>query len=170
MTSLQPPGHLRDAHFLISPFSTSVSLSGAINDWSGSFEARSVRKSKRRRCSHRKSFGAVCFILAHHVQKRVHISPTQRFCLVAAGAVGLLFDQRPALISRMKAPHARGHHTGFSGKTCYARQPLIDRHCCRFGRERDHTLQKAHGRLRIAMLLNKKVENNAVVINRPGSG
>jgi len=44
---------------------------------------------------------------------------------------------------------------------------LVRNHNARLAETCDHTLQKAPGRLRITMLLNKNVESIAVGINRP---
>lgn len=79
-----------------------------------------------------------CFMSGHHVQKRLHIAPTKRLCRVAAWAARSDFNKGPTFVSGMKAPHARGHHTGRSSEPGYAGQPLIDRHRRRFGRKGDH--------------------------------
>lgn len=138
MSSPHPPGQLRQAHFLISPFSTTVSSSGAIIDRSGIFGARVVKKSKRRRCNRRKSRVIMCFMSAHHIQKWLHVSAAERRFLAATRAIRLRFNQGLTFVSGVKSPHAGWQHTGLSGKSGYTRQPLIDRHRSGLGRESYH--------------------------------
>lgn len=135
MTSPQPPGHLKQAHFFTPPLSTRASLSSVIVGWSGKADARSVRKSKRSKCRRRRTRETTCFMSAHYVQKWLHICSAKRFGLVTTRAVGSRFDQRPAFVSRVKPPNAGRQHPGFSGESSHPRQPLIDRHGCCLGRK-----------------------------------
>lgn len=103
MTSPHPPEQFRQAHFLILPFSTSVSVPSAIDDLSGNEGLRSVRTSKSNRRSRRKSRGTKCLISAHHVHKRLYIRPPKGFGLRTAGAARPRLHQWPAFVSRMES-------------------------------------------------------------------
>ena len=138
MTSPQPPGHFIHAHFLISPLSTIVRLPASISVGSGKVEARIMRKSNRSRRKRRSKREILFFMSAHHVQKRLHICPTKCCWLVATGAIGLRLHKRSAVVSGVKAPHARWHHSGLPSKPGHSSQPLIDCHRRCFGREGDN--------------------------------
>ena len=137
MTSPHPPGHFRQAHFLMPPFSTSASVSSATEDMSDKDGLRSIRRSNSNRCRWRRSREIKCLMLAYHVQKRLHVSPSKCLGLDTTGTVLLWLDQMPAFVPRVKPSHTSGNHPRLSCKSCNTSQPLVNSHGCCFRRESD---------------------------------
>lgn len=79
MRSPQPPGQFMQAHFLISPLSTTIS-SPALSAVDGGKDACLVtRKSNRNHPKRRNKFAKKFFMSGHHIQKGRRISPPQGY-------------------------------------------------------------------------------------------